>query len=146
LQISHNLFLFFLAGHDTSSSALTAALYFLAKHPHMQKKVFEEVQSVLGGNDEFTFADLSKVHHTLNWRLLAALVANPSLCLSQLEYLSIFLKETLRMRPPVGGTTGRTVVADGVVMGGYMIPKGIAVSPSIFSMHYDEKYASSTWR
>lgn len=50
------------------------------------------------------------------------------------------------MRPPVGGTTGRTVVADGVVMGGYVIPKGIAVSPSIFSMHYDEKYASPTWR
>jgi len=66
LQISHNLFLFFLAGHDTSSSALTAALYFLAKHPHMQKKVFEEVQSVIGGNDEFTFADLSKVHQMVH--------------------------------------------------------------------------------
>jgi cytochrome P450 len=42
----------------------------------------------------------------------------------QLDYLSMFLKETLRMRPPVGGTTGRTVVADNVVMGGYVIPKG----------------------
>merc|ERR1711879_31098 len=82
----------------------------------MQTKAFEEEQSVLGGNDELTLADLSK-----------------------LEYLSMFLKETLRMRPPVGGTTGRTVVADGVVMGGYVIPKGIAVSPSIFSLHYDEK-------
>ncbi len=45
---------------------MTAALYFLAKHPHMQKKVFEEVQSVLGGNDEFTFVDLSKVHQMVH--------------------------------------------------------------------------------
>jgi len=111
----------------------------------MQKKVFKEVQSVLSSNNELTFANLSKVHHTLNWRLLAALVANLSFCLSQLEYLSIFLKETLCMCPPVGGTTGHTVVTDRVVMGGYAIPKGIAVSPSIWSMHYNKKYVSPMW-
>jgi hypothetical protein len=60
----------------------------------------------------------------------------------QLEYLSTFLKETLRMRPPVGNTTGRTVIKDeGVVMGGYIIPKGVSVAPSIWSAHYDAKYA-----
>ena len=61
MQISHNLFLFFFAGHDTSASALTAALYFLAKYPRMQAKAFDEVRSVLDDSDNFTFAHLAKV-------------------------------------------------------------------------------------
>jgi cytochrome P450 len=63
---------------------------------------------------------------------------------TQLEYLAMFLKETLRVRPPVSqtGAAGRTVTADeGVVLGGYVIPKGVTVSPSIAALNYDEKYA-----
>jgi hypothetical protein len=54
----------------------------------------------------------------------------------------MFLKETLRMRPPVCsvGAAGRTVVADRVVLGGYVIPKGVTVSASIAALHYDETY------
>jgi hypothetical protein len=32
------------------------------------------------------------------------------------------------------------VVADGVVLGGYALPKGVFVAPAIPALHYDEEY------
>jgi cytochrome P450 len=60
----------------------------------------------------------------------------------------MFLKETLRMRPPVStpGSAGRVVMADNAVLGGYMIPKGTFVSPSIPALHYDETYGAEAQR
>lgn len=115
-EISHNLFLFFLAGHDTTASSLTASLYFFAKYPHMQEQAYQEVKNTLGDKDSIELDDLSK-----------------------LSYLTMFIKETLRMRPPVGSGLARKVNKDGVVLGGYHIPKGTAVTASIWAAHYDSK-------
>jgi len=122
-EISHNLFLFFLAGHDTSASGLTSALYYFAKYPEMQQRAYEEVLSSIPKNNELTFGDLSKF-----------------------EYLNRFLKETLRLRAPVMGTTARTVQCEnGVVLGDYLVPKGTAVGISIWNYHYDERFWSEPY-
>jgi cytochrome P450 len=42
---------FFLAGHETSASTLSWSLYMLAKCPHIQDRVFEEVVAVLGDRE-----------------------------------------------------------------------------------------------
>jgi len=139
VQISHNLFLFFLAGHDTTASSLTASLYFFAKYPHMQEQAYQEVKNTLGDKDSIELDDLSKVI-----RLICANREHyPSLILLlQLSYLTMFIKETLRMRPPVGSGLARKVNKDGVVLGGYHIPKGTAVTASIWAAHYDSMYGS----
>ena len=50
--------IFFLAGHETSASALAWALYLLALHPDWQDKLAEEAQAI--GTPEFS--DMSRLH------------------------------------------------------------------------------------
>ena len=67
--------IFFLAGHETSASALSWALYLLATHPEAQDKVAAEAKTL---PDSPAFADLSKLKFTRD-------------C----------FRETLRLYPPV---------------------------------------------
>ena len=53
--------IFFLAGHETSASALAWTLYLLATHPHWQEQIAHEAAE-LGPN----FSDLSKLRITRN--------------------------------------------------------------------------------
>lgn len=53
--------IFFLAGHETSASALAWALYLLATHPEAQARVAAEAQDFAA---EPTFANLSKLRFT----------------------------------------------------------------------------------
>lgn len=67
--------IFFLAGHETSASALAWALYLLALFPDWQDKLAKEAQGI---GDAPTFADLSK-----------------------LQISKDVFRETLRLYPPV---------------------------------------------
>ncbi len=67
--------IFFLAGHETSASALAWALYLLAMHPEWQERVAREAE-VLG--DDFGFSDLSRLRVSRD-----------------------VFRETLRLYPPV---------------------------------------------
>ncbi|MEM9843735.1 MAG: cytochrome P450 [Pseudomonadota bacterium] len=68
--------IFFLAGHETSASALAWALYLLALYPDWQDKVAREAEAALAG--DFEFGDLSK-----------------------LRLARDVFRETLRLYPPV---------------------------------------------
>jgi len=114
-EIRDNIFLFFFAGHETTASALTSALYFLSQYPEIQERLYEEVHDVLGGRTDVTFSDVKKM-----------------------KFLDAVIKETLRLRAPVGGTTSRIVAKEGVVLGGFKLPVGTQVSPSIWAVHHDE--------
>jgi len=67
--------IFFLAGHETSASALAWALYLLATHPEAQDRVAQEASSLPEGPD---FAALSRLKFTRD-----------------------VFRETLRLYPPV---------------------------------------------
>ncbi len=51
--------IFFLAGHETSASALAWTLYLLATHPEWQARVADEARAVLGETAQF--ADVAKL-------------------------------------------------------------------------------------
>ena len=57
--------IFFLAGHETSASALSWGLYCLACDPEAQQCVAHEVAAVIG-NREMTFDDIPKLRFTRN--------------------------------------------------------------------------------
>lgn len=50
-QLAAQCFVFFIGGYDTSSTAMTFALYELAKHPELQEKLREEIHEALAKND-----------------------------------------------------------------------------------------------
>ncbi|MGI9276587.1 MAG: cytochrome P450 [Endozoicomonas sp.] len=76
-EIIDQIAFIFLAGHETSASALTWTLYLLAKSPDLQERLYEEVQKVTEGG-ELAFEHIRKLEKTGN-----------------------VFKEVLRLYPPV---------------------------------------------
>jgi len=104
----------FLAGHETTALALAHTLYFLSKHPDVRRRVFAELDEVVG--DRTPRAD--------DYR--------------RLEYLGRVLKESMRLLPPAW-TTGREATED-VEIGGYHVPKGGQVLMSQWVVHRDPRW------
>ncbi|XP_078574395.1 cytochrome P450 4A4-like isoform X2 [Branchiostoma floridae x Branchiostoma japonicum] len=69
---------FMFEGHDTTASGLAWTLYCLARHPGHQEKCRKEAQEVLQGRPDVTWEDL------------------PSM-----KYITLCIKESLRIYPPV---------------------------------------------
>ncbi|KFM65323.1 Cytochrome P450 4c3, partial [Stegodyphus mimosarum] len=105
---------FMFAGHDTTSSGLSWALYMLGLHPEIQKKVHEELDDVLGDDEDksITLEDIK-----------------------ELKYLDCVLKETRRLLPPTP-FIARDLDED-TNINGYMIPKGTSCGILIYMLHRD---------
>lgn len=72
--------LFFLAGFETTNTALCLVSYNLAVHPDLQEKLFQEVQEVAPDRDSVTYDTVNKM-----------------------EYLDKFVSECLRLYPSGAG-------------------------------------------
>ena len=79
----------FLAGHETTSNALTWTFYLLSQHPAIESRLFEELSTVLTKLDE-----KSK-------QIFATIQDIP-----KLEYTEKVLREAMRLYPPAW-TIGR---------------------------------------
>jgi cytochrome P450 len=113
----------FIAGHETTANALTWTFYLLSQHLDVEKKLNDEIDSVLGnsvrGNNgesrSPTADDIPK-----------------------LQYTEKVLRESMRLYPPVW-TIGRHVENDYSV-GEYTIPAGSSILMSQYVMHHDPRY------
>jgi len=114
-QIRNNVFLLFIAGHETTAHTLTWELYFFGLHPEMQQKARDEVDVVLKGN----------VPNSEN--------------VKSLTFLDMFIKEVLRHRPSVANLITRKASEDTQV-GQYIIPKGSDVGISIYTVHHLKEF------
>jgi len=104
----------FLAGHETTATALAWTWYLLCRHPEKAENFYEEINRTLGGR----FPD----HTDYN----------------TLSYTKLVFKEALRLYPPVW-TVAREATEDLEILG-YHFPKG-AVLCSVFPLlHRDAKY------
>jgi len=88
---------FMFEGHDTTAAALTWVTYLLAKHPKVQHNVQNEIDKVLGNRDFPAYSDLDKF-----------------------RYLTMVIKETLRLYPSVPFL--ERVTEKEIVVAGYNIP------------------------
>ncbi|KFB40677.1 AGAP013305-PA-like protein [Anopheles sinensis] len=110
-----NTFMF--AGHETITSCVSFALYYLSRNPNIQQKVYSEIVSVYGAEGN----------------VRSATITLPSL--QQLKYMDMVIKETLRISPSVpfiGRSSAGDMTVDGVV-----IPAETEVLINIYIMHND---------
>ncbi len=109
-EICHELVLFMLAGHDTTSTTLTYALWSLGHHRDIQQRVRAEV-SALGGR-ALTPDDVSALGLTVR-----------------------VLHEALRLCPPAAGTM-RAPTRD-IVVDGYRVEADSFAIVSFYALHRD---------
>jgi len=115
-ELRDDLAIFFLAGHDTTSNALSFALYYLAANPDVQEKARKEVIDIMGDGDDIVYPTAAQC--------------------TEFKYIYMIMKETLRLDPPAQNATLREVTED-IELAGTVIPKGTAMSADIFVMHHD---------
>jgi cytochrome P450 len=113
-QVRDEAMTLFLAGHETTSNALTWTWYLLASNPHAEQALHDEVDSVLGARSA-TIEDVPR-----------------------LKYTEMVLAESMRLFPPAW-VIGRRNVVDYVV-NGYTVPQYSLILMSPWVVHRDPRY------
>ncbi|XP_075213867.1 uncharacterized protein LOC142320078 [Lycorma delicatula] len=115
-MIAAQIFVFISAGTEMTSTVLSFVLYELAVNKDVQKRLQEEIDSVLS-NQELTYDALKKM-----------------------TYMEQILNEVLRLRPP-GGILVRICTQDYKMPGtSLVINKGTFVQIPALGLHKDPKY------
>jgi cytochrome P450 len=113
-EIRDQLLTLYLAGHETTSHALSWTFYLLSRHEHVRDKLHAELQGVLDGRPPH-FDDLPA-----------------------LPYTEQVLKEAMRLYPPVTAIP-RRAAADGMI-GPYRVPAGSEVVIWLYHTHHDARF------
>ncbi|MDT4952555.1 MAG: hypothetical protein QOJ02_693 [Acidobacteriota bacterium] len=114
LQVRDEVMTLFLAGHETTSNALTWTWYLLSEHTEVEAKLHAELDAVLEGRPP-AFEDVAR-----------------------LRYTEMVLAESMRLYPPAWAI-GRLALKDYEV-GGYTIPAKSLVLLSQYVTQRDERF------
>lgn len=121
-QVRDEVMTIFIAGHETTANALTWTFYLLSQHRDIEKKLQDEIDSVLG--------------HSAGNNVESKIPSVEDI--PKLQYTEKVLRESMRLFPPVW-TMGRYVENDYPV-GEFTIPAGSSVLMSQYVMHHDARY------
>jgi len=111
-QLRDEMITLFVAGHETTATALTWIWYLLGTNPEKCAKMYEEVERVLGN----TPPSLENIRN--------------------LTYTKQIIDESMRLYPPAWIIGRRAISADSI--GGYDIPPKYNVVMPIYVIHHDE--------
>lgn len=117
INIRYQIITFLVAGHETTSSLLSFALYFLLRHPTVLAKAYAEVDRVLGP-DPTVRPTFAHVH--------------------QLQYVSQVLKESLRFWPTAPLFALYPIKGEAIIGGKYKVTKEQDVAVLIPMLHRDK--------
>jgi len=106
---------FLVAGHETTSTLIVWTIYCLILHPDSEKKVFEDVTRYAQGSTQITIEQCDKM-----------------------EYLSAFVKEVMRLYPPVGMVVRSNSRKCNLL--GSTIPKGTRIVIPVYLLHRHPLY------
>ncbi|GBP59927.1 Cytochrome P450 6B2 [Eumeta japonica] len=112
------VFVFFAAGFETSSSATSYTLHQLAFHPLEQKKVQDEIDEVLS-------------------------IYNNKLCydaIKEMKYLEMAFLESMRLFPSLGYLIRKCAKRYTIPGTNVTIDKGVTITIPVQALHMDEKY------
>ncbi|MDT5333497.1 MAG: hypothetical protein QOF31_4794 [Mycobacterium sp.] len=109
-DICNDLLIFMLAGHDTTATALTYALWALGHHRDVQERVAAEAAVI--GDRELTPEDVTRLGYTVQ-----------------------VLREALRLQPPAAGVA-RLATRD-IAVAGHRVEAGSLMAVGIYALHRD---------
>lgn len=112
-QVRDEAMTLFLAGQESTANSLVWTWYLISSHPEVEKKIHDEIDSVLGGRLP-TLDDLGKLSYTHN-----------------------VFKEALRLYPPAWALARH--VKEDYEVGGYTIPAGADIFISQYVVHRDPR-------
>jgi cytochrome P450 len=113
-EVRDQLVTLFLAGHETTSNALTWTWALLAQNPACERALHEELDAVLGDRAP-TLADLER-----------------------LPYTEHVLEEAMRLYPPIYVIARRA--SEDTQVGGYPVPRGAEVIVWVYMVHRDPRF------
>lgn len=106
-----------IGGYETTSTALSYVTYALATHPDVQQKLQEEIDAHFNPETESEMP--------------------PYDLLSNMEYLDMVIRETLRMYPIAPIVVNRQASEDIYIQGLGTIPAGTRIGVDMYTLHYD---------
>ncbi|CAF0990126.1 unnamed protein product [Rotaria sp. Silwood1] len=114
-ELIPNIFLFMVAGYETTSTALAYSTYVLATRPEIQDKLIEEINDNNWDNN-----NVEENYEKAN----------------NLSYLDFFVREVLRMYPITVKAMTRECNTTTTICG-HKIEKGTIIQPDVLSIHYN---------
>lgn len=106
--------IFVIAGADTTSTATTNTLFYLAKHPDKQTRLIEEIRGAFDSIDEIS-----------------------SRKLASLPYLHAVLQEGMRIWPSATGHMERINHKEDTTICGHIVPKGSEIAVNVLYVNRD---------
>ena len=119
-QVRDEAMTIFLAGHETTSVALTWTMYLLSQHPDVEARLHREIGAVIGDR-------------------LPAPADVPNL-----PFAERILSESLRLYPPAW-ILGR-LATQAVEVGGYVLPSGSTAVMCQYAVHHDPRWWPDPYR
>jgi cytochrome P450 len=107
---------FFLAGMDTTGHLVAMATYYFVMNPDTRKPLLAEIKEYLNNSNDISIELLNKM-----------------------DYLTAFLKETLRMATPAPSVFDRLALRDHMI-GDYKIKKGTTITINFLGNNFRESY------
>ena len=107
-----------IAGSDTTSTAMSATLFYLVRNPEALAKAADEVRR--------TFSDVEEIAQ--------------GAALNSCAYLRACIDEAMRMSPSVGGIAPREVLSGGMTVDGEPIPEGTVLGVPHYTIHHNSSY------
>ncbi len=108
-QLIDEILILFIAGHETTSNALTFTLMLLAKHPQIQEKVYKETEAVK--DEDISFMEQSEAY----------------------QYTKQCIEEAMRLYPPAYFSDRVTIEED--TYNDIVYPKGAMLLISFYEIH-----------
>ncbi|KAG1760759.1 cytochrome P450 [Suillus occidentalis] len=123
-ELIGNIFIFLVAGHETTAHTFSFAFALLALHPDKQEEMYQHIKRILPNGRIPTYDDMQS-----------------------LTYSSAVFNEALRMFPPVctvpktsAEDTAFTLTDVNGTMKTVVVPKGLGLTLDIVGLHYNPKY------
>jgi cytochrome P450 len=112
-ELRDNIWIFMIAGHETTSIAVSYVINLLGQHLDIQDRIRDEIEEHVG-NHEISIENIKKC-----------------------EYLDAVIKESMRLHPPIPNIPTKIASSD-TKLGNWVIPKGTRIQINIYTIHQNE--------